>query len=364
MTALIQSRMQKPRFAKYDLQPVAANAKGFKNGLAMMITAGPNAGFVEAANLTDTGVVIGMFSEDFDNTGGANGAITVNVEYPRERVLQGLDNDTTAPITAAMKELPCFALDDHTVSAAESPVTAGVVYGVSADGKTVWVEALFAAASGSNPDAPPAVAPVLAYGARAVITTLAAYAAVAGVLTASANGAIGAQDGIALAVGDVVLLPTDKATTATDAGPYVVQAVGAAGAKYKLARPYWYAFGATIPSGLEIKLGAEGTKYGGSTWKALVAAKTFVVDTTDGAFYPRLQTVTTVAMIAGVSAANSTLYVAPNAQVSPIPVTPGGTQGILRVSTQTSGAPGTSSLVATSSNAADTSTVKLNVINF
>jgi hypothetical protein len=74
--------------------------------------------------------------------------------------------------------------------------------------------------------------------------------------------------------------------------------------------------------------------------------------------------VTTVAMTAGVSPANSTLFVRPLAEFSPIPVTPGGTQGILRMSTATAGNPGTSSLVVTSSSGTDTSTVKIQVVNF
>lgn len=364
MSALIQGRGQKPRFAKYDLKGVVANTKGFKNGAAMMVTVGPNAGYVEPANTTDQGVVIGMFAEDYDNTGGANGAMSVNVEYPRERQLQGFDNDTTNPVNATMREGACFFLDDHTVTAAENSLFGGTVYDVSADGKTVWVEVGIPNVD-PNPAAPAGLgAAFSSFAARAVITSIAAYTAAAGVLTANANGAIGAQDGVTLAVGDVVLLPTDKATTAKDAGPYVVQAVGSAGAKFKLARPGWFSSGSTIQSGFELRLQAEGTKYGGSTWRALVAALSFVVDTTDGQFYPRLQSVTTAAMTAGVSAANNTLYVSANAQVTPIPVTPGGTQGILRVSTQTAGAPGTSSLVATSSSGTDTSTVKFNVVNF
>lgn len=359
MSALTQSRAAKPRTVKYDLRGVAANAKGYKNGFAMMITGGANAGYFEPANTTDTGIVVAKFAEDFDNTGGANGALSANIEFPDERQLEGFDNDTVNPVTNAMCEQLCYALDDHTVSAAENTKPAGVVYSVSTDGKTVWVEIR----KGAPPQMPDAID--LVFHARAVVTSIAAYAAAGGVLTASANGALGSQDGVAVAAGDVVLLPTDKAGTAKDSGPYVVTSVGGASAKFTLQRPSWYATGGTQPSGLMITVGGEGTKYGGSEWKSLLSsAATYVVDTTDGAFYPRLQTVTTAAMIAGVSAANTTLFVGPNAEVMPIPVTPGGTQGTLRVSTQTAGIPAASSLVATSSSNTDTSTVKFNVVNF
>ena len=43
---------------------------------------------------------------------------------------------------------------------------------------------------------------------------------------------------------------------------------------------------------------------------------------------------------------------------------PGGTQGILRMSTTTAGYPGTSSLVVTSSSGTDTSTAVIQLVNF
>lgn len=139
MTALLQSRVTKQRAVSYDLRPLAA-VKVWKGGLAMVITSGAHAGYYTEANTTDTGVIVGKFDEDVDNSGGADGDLKANVHFFHERQLEGLDNDTGTAVTNAMKELACYVLDDHTVTAAANATPCGVVYEVSADGKTVWVE--------------------------------------------------------------------------------------------------------------------------------------------------------------------------------------------------------------------------------
>jgi hypothetical protein len=65
--------------------------------------------------------------------------------------------------------------------------------------------------------------------ARAVITSIQAYGGTTtGVLTETGTSALSAADGVTLAVGDVVLLPagTVNISAASDAGPYVVTALG------------------------------------------------------------------------------------------------------------------------------------------
>ena len=202
---------------------------------------------------------------------------------------------------------------------------------------------------------------------RAVATALAAYAGTGtGVLTASATGLIGAQDGVTLAAGDLLLLPSTVVTNvlAADTGPWVVTNPGGASAKYVLTRPTWYAHGSAIAPGTFLEVGGEGTKWQDSVWKPKAPSGT-VVDTGDGLFYPANDYGTTAAMVAGVSPALSTLYVL-NTNIVHIcePFAPAGTQGILRASTLTPGQPGTSSVVITSSSATETSTVKFMVTNF
>jgi hypothetical protein len=169
---------------------------------------------------------------------------------------------------------------------------------------------------------------------------------------------------VTLVAGDVIILPTDLAQAAKDAGPYVVVNPGSASAKFVLSRPDWYATGSTQLTGQSITLGGEGTARGGSEWSAIAPVASFVVDTTDGQWYPAMETVVSGAATAGVSPTITSLYVSPIATVVPVPVTPGGTQGIWRISTQTAGKKGSSSLIATSSSGTDTSTVRFIVRNF
>lgn len=124
---------------------------------------------------------------------------------------------------------------------------------------------------------------------RAVATTLAAYAGTGtGVLTASANGALGAQDGVStLAVGDLLFLPEGLTNVTTaDAGPWVITSVGGASAKYVLTRPSWWAHGMTIVECTDVNVGSEGTLFAGTTWKSFAASATKVVDTDAPLFFP------------------------------------------------------------------------------
>jgi hypothetical protein len=353
MSALIQSRISKPKSISRLLMLVAIGAKGYKGGQAVV----NSAGYVVNGASGPGNVKVGYFYEDFDNSAGSV-PLAVNIELDQEIWVRWLANDTTAPITQADMLRDAYVLDDQTATADSNNTIAGRVWGI--DTKLgVLTQCTFAQGSADTSQS-------LVHDVRGVITSIASYVAAAGVLTASATGAIGAQDGITLAAGDLVLLPTDKAATASDAGPYIVTSPGGTGVKFVLTRPDWYRSGSHQTSGQIITVRAEGTKYGGSEWKSLVAASTFVVDTTDGVFYPRLQTsAESVAMISGVLATPITaLYVAPNAIAIAEYVTKGGTVGPLKVSTQTAGVPGSSSLVATSEVTTDTSTVKFKVVNF
>lgn len=122
---------------------------------------------------------------------------------------------------------------------------------------------------------------------KAVATSLAAYTGTGtATLTGSANGAIGTQDGVTLLVGDLIHLPTGLTNvTAVDSGPWMVQSLGGASAKYVLVRPGWLAFAAAIPQGLTFEV-MQGTAWANSTWKATATAA--ICGTNDGAWYPRV----------------------------------------------------------------------------
>lgn len=107
-------------------------------------------------------------------------------------------------------------------------------------------------------------------------------------LTASANAAFGAQDGVTNVVGDVVLLQggtVGTAITAADVGPWVLTAAGAAGAKWVLQRPGWWPTGGIMPVMASIQVGPEGTVFFGTSWSAW-ASPGAVIGTTDPSFFP------------------------------------------------------------------------------
>lgn len=124
-------------------------------------------------------------------------------------------------------------------------------------------------------------------GCRAVMTTMFTYAASAGVLTASATGAMASQDGVSMVAGDSVFIPEGitRLVTGADAGPFDVVTPGTSTTAAVLRRPAWWKHGDSIPSGHSIRIGGEGTLFGGSNWKTFVTGAK-VVDTDAPAFYP------------------------------------------------------------------------------
>lgn len=275
-------------------------------------------------------------------------------------------------ITEADLECLVYGYDDNTLYRTSnggllSPV--GYLHSVENDGLYVRIdpsaymfgEASAAANNGGG------------FMARAVVTSLAANTATAGVITADANGAIGTQDGITLAVGDEVFIPegTTNLDAAADAGPYTVMALGAVGAKFVLARPAWYAHDSVIAQATDVKI-AGGTLYGGSTWRTF-AAKGAVVGTDAPLAYPDYvgQAITLVAGTATISnaplrsATKSTLSInRTTANTSTLTV------GGYHPSTLTAGVLGTASIVvqaqvaAGTINNADVSTLNVGVRNW
>lgn len=122
--------------------------------------------------------------------------------------------------------------------------------------------------------------------ARALATSLAAYTGSGtGTLTASANGAIGTQDGVTLVAGDQLFIPAGLTNvTARDAGPWAVVSAGGASALYVLKRPAWFYTGNKVGFGATVQLGPEGGVFNNTLWRATAAPST-VIDTTDCAWY-------------------------------------------------------------------------------
>lgn len=299
---------------------------------------------------------------------GTAGSIKVTV---RQGIFYyNINADST--VTAASFGANVFASDDNTVSLSDGggtrPYVGFVVdpAGAMAPSPLSTQVGVFVGAANPYATNPELAVTATQYKARNVVTSLAAYTGSGtGTLTASVNGAWAAQDGVTNAVGDVVFIyaTTTNLTSAVDSGPWQISSLGGASAKFVLIRPDWFQNGAAVIQGLDVVIGGEGTAWAGNTFRSF-AGTAQVIGTNDPVFYPRIQTVTTGAMTAGVSAANTTLFVRPLAEYSPLPAAPAGTQGILRMSTTTAGYPGTSSLVVTSSSGTETSTVKIQVLNF
>lgn len=88
---------------------------------------------------------------------------------------------------------------------------------------------------------------------------LAAYTRTANVILADAVGALGAQDGVTHIVGETFFLHPDDAAAGADAGPYVIDVIGAVGTKYQMTRVAGADTSADFP-GLVITV-EEGTTY-------------------------------------------------------------------------------------------------------
>jgi hypothetical protein len=134
MTALARERVSAVRAVTRDLRPVAANVKIFKGALIAA-----TAGFYGPAAAGTGKRIVGRAAESVDNTGGSAGAISVDIHFFYERDLFLLVNSGTNAITAAMRELICYAEDDQTVGSLSTGFSqAGIVYDVTTEG--VWVE--------------------------------------------------------------------------------------------------------------------------------------------------------------------------------------------------------------------------------
>ncbi|GAC1536356.1 MAG: hypothetical protein NVS3B10_00210 [Polyangiales bacterium] len=263
--------------------PVEANTSIFAGSMVAVNAAGRAVPASAAAGLQ----IVGLCDRQALNTTAAGfgtaGAINVLVRRGGFYLNAGAGVDAIAQANLLSV---CYASDDNTVNLTDAGGTrppAGVVFDIRSDGKIGVLLGVMG------------LAPVVAeqalgsiFKARNVVTSIAAYPSVAGVITGNVNGALGAQDGVTNVVGDVVLLQAGIANVAAkDAGAYVVTAVGSGAAKFVLTRVDWAPTGSAIVQGTVVEVGGEGTVFAGSTWKAMCATG-LVYDTGAPAFYPRV----------------------------------------------------------------------------
>lgn len=102
----------------------------------------------------------------------------------------------------------------------------------------------------------------------ATAAALAAYARADNVITANANGALAAVDGVTLAVGDRILLKNGAA--GADNGIYTVTSLGSAGTKWRMTRAADANTSALVTSGMLVPV-EEGTANASTIWELSTA---------------------------------------------------------------------------------------------
>jgi len=136
MTALTAPRTTPRRVIDVRVLPVAANAKILQGALV---------GLIAASGLATKGVTattlrgVGVAEATVDNTGGADGALTISV---RRGAWLMANSASTDQITRADIGTSCYIVDDQTVAKTSGSATrsvAGTVADVDASGG-VWVE--------------------------------------------------------------------------------------------------------------------------------------------------------------------------------------------------------------------------------
>ncbi len=133
MAALTTARNTPERAGDVLGYPVKASVKPIQGGIAVL-----DAGYA-APGTTATGLIaVGRFEETVDNTGGANGALSVLVKRGTFKFGNSPAGDL---IVQADVGADCYIVDDQTVaktSGANTRSVAGKIIAVDADG--VWVK--------------------------------------------------------------------------------------------------------------------------------------------------------------------------------------------------------------------------------
>lgn len=113
----------------------------------------------------------------------------------------------------------------------------------------------------------------------ATTTALPAYARVGNIITASANGALPAIDGIVPVVGNALLLTDDGTASNIDNGIYEITQLGSGGAPFILTRRGDANANDLVNSGMRVAV-EEGTQYQAGTEFVLVTPNPVVLNTT------------------------------------------------------------------------------------
>ena len=133
MVALTGPRNTPHALGRVRQVPVGANVNIFQGALVQINAAG----FAVPGTATAANTAIGRADAAANNTGGANGALTLDVSRGTFRFANSAAGDL---ITRADIGKSCFVVDDQTVAktnnAGARPI-AGIVYDVDAQG--VWV---------------------------------------------------------------------------------------------------------------------------------------------------------------------------------------------------------------------------------
>ena len=133
MAALTKDRKTAEREGRGFGVPLLADAKSYKGGIAVLDADGWGKPGATATGL----LAAGRFEEQVDNTGGANGALTVEV---KAGVFQWANSAGADEITRAEIGDDCYIVDDQTVAKTDGTSTrskAGKIADVDTDG--VWV---------------------------------------------------------------------------------------------------------------------------------------------------------------------------------------------------------------------------------
>lgn len=357
-----------------DAFPMAAVA--IRGGAVVALNA---SGYAIGSSLTaSTGYVpVGFARRAVDNSTGAAGDLMIEVE--RDFFC---DNDTTNPITAAMLwRSYAYVVDNHTAGSSDVGGTLPLM-GVPIALGTGDLSGKVVVRMGASIPAAPGVA-LAAFKARCVMTSLTAgyTGSGTGTLTAASTGAYATQDGLTLALGDVVFLQegTTNIADPKDAGPWQVTTLGAVGVKMVFSRPSWYPHGGAIVPGMVIEIGGEGTGtdpgLAGTTWKSF-AAKGQVIGTHAPVFWPRRVNAAVTLAAGTLASARTTIPVRALASTS-ILVTPNlvgaaphASTRVWRASAVTPGVTGSSSVQVVAetapgtTNASDVGTYNVSAINW
>lgn len=206
-----------------DRRPLAAAIKAWKGGLAACV-----AGYYKAASGDPDEVVVGRFHESVDNSAGAAGAKSADIQFFRERNLFLVDNDAVAPVVVANRENACSFLDDHTATLfAAGSGSGATVYDVTSEG--VWIEFPHPA----SPD--DAGVPRIQRGTTTLVTGTKTVTGV--VLTATSRIQLTMKDPGAGALTTFIGLDAPAAGRNTGTGEFVINAIDNAKAVLATAIP-------------------------------------------------------------------------------------------------------------------------------